>query len=63
MFKIITDPEEAAAFQREGLLWWVSRADGGNPNYNLRTIPFRGYSTDDAGERAKHGYLGVLVDE
>lgn len=62
MFKIVTDPEEAAAFQREGLLWWVSKEDGGARS-GYTTARYVCGGEDGARETATLGIIGVCVDE
>lgn len=65
MFRIITDPKEAADFGMAGLLWWVSRADGGQ-NEMVLTCPFGalyGAGAKYIADNAHRCLFGVQVDE
>lgn len=65
MFKIISDPEEAADFGRAGVLWWVSKEDGGHNKW-ITTCPC-GEVQDNTVEyitySAHRSVFGVRVDE
>lgn len=65
MFRIITDSEEAVEFGRAGLLWWVSKADGGQ-NEMVLTCPFGALYSTGANYITDNAYrclFGVQVDE
>lgn len=64
-FQIITDPDKLCALCDAGLLWWVSKEDGGSMD-GIQTYPFPKAYHGSYWESLRHDKppcFGVLLED